>query len=274
MRNRHFEMEYYETYYYSNIVHGLIRDPAPYLRSLEDFFGDFRYQSFVSPYPQSSNLHRFINFVLDTDLSESIDDVMEDALVHKPNYRIWIEPALDTYQIPFIGFKEWLISHSLELSQMNRDTIFDFLSFLEKSGTISSLFERISGEVFFILFLNRGFLKEFNSMVSYRISEALVSEQPNEIARLFNKNGVLERARPPVWARKAVYYRDRGRCVICHKDLSGILSLESAEHFDHIIPLSSGGANDVTNLQLLCSECNLSKGGRSTETSITYESWY
>ena len=29
---------------------------------------------------------------------------------------------------------------------------------------------------------------------------------------------------------------------------------------DHIIPLSKGGAEDFTNLQLLCRKCNVEKG--------------
>jgi 5-methylcytosine-specific restriction enzyme A len=31
---------------------------------------------------------------------------------------------------------------------------------------------------------------------------------------------------------------------------------------DHIVPLASGGSNDLDNLQLLCGHCNLSKGAK------------
>jgi len=50
-----------------------------------------------------------------------------------------------------------------------------------------------------------------------------------------------------------VWQRDGGRCVKCESN-------ENLE-FDHIIPVSMGGANSARNLQLLCQTCNRQKGG-------------
>lgn len=50
----------------------------------------------------------------------------------------------------------------------------------------------------------------------------------------------------------AVAARDGGRCRQC----GSIQDL----HFDHVIPWSKGGANTVTNIQLLCGPCNRRKG--------------
>lgn len=36
-------------------------------------------------------------------------------------------------------------------------------------------------------------------------------------------------------------------------------------HVDHILPLSRGGTNDLDNLQMLCSRCNLSKGTKTMD---------
>ncbi|WP_327141371.1 TerD family protein [Nocardia sp. NBC_01327] len=51
-----------------------------------------------------------------------------------------------------------------------------------------------------------------------------------------------------------VWQRDGGRCVECGD--SHYLE------FDHIIPLSRGGATSATNLQILCRACNRAKGAR------------
>jgi DNA-directed RNA polymerase subunit RPC12/RpoP len=52
--------------------------------------------------------------------------------------------------------------------------------------------------------------------------------------------------------KSEVYRRDGGRCVKCG-------SRENLQ-FDHIIPVSLGGATSPQNLQLLCQQCNLAKG--------------
>jgi 5-methylcytosine-specific restriction endonuclease McrA len=49
------------------------------------------------------------------------------------------------------------------------------------------------------------------------------------------------------------------KCVYCRSDLSG------GYHVDHRLPLSRGGANDISNIQLLCPPCNLSKGAKTHE---------
>lgn len=67
----------------------------------------------------------------------------------------------------------------------------------------------------------------------------------------------------PSWAKKMLLARDRGSCAICAKQLS--LELLDDAHVDHILPLKLGGTNDICNLQVLCSVCNLAKGARRLE---------
>ena len=56
----------------------------------------------------------------------------------------------------------------------------------------------------------------------------------------------------PEAIRSEVWRRDGGRCVQCGS--------KQNLQFDHIIPVSHGGATTVANLQLLCQPCNGSKG--------------
>jgi hypothetical protein len=80
----------------------------------------------------------------------------------------------------------------------------------------------------------------------------------------------MPRPRPPRWAatapaaarrqaipervRHEVWRRDRGTCVECGS--------RGRLEFDHIIPVSRGGANTVRNLELRCEPCNRRKGAR------------
>ncbi|KAA8888454.1 DUF2510 domain-containing protein [Nocardia colli] len=58
----------------------------------------------------------------------------------------------------------------------------------------------------------------------------------------------------PPDVKSEVWQRDGGRCQQC----GDTHYLE----FDHVIPLSRGGATSVGNLQILCRRCNLAKGTR------------
>ena len=56
----------------------------------------------------------------------------------------------------------------------------------------------------------------------------------------------------PEDVRHAVWQRDAGSCRSCGS--------ESELQYDHLIPVSMGGANSVDNLQILCGPCNRRKG--------------
>ncbi len=56
----------------------------------------------------------------------------------------------------------------------------------------------------------------------------------------------------PEAVRGEVWRRDGGQCAKCGSKRN--------LQFDHIIPVSRGGANSVANLQLLCLPCNAAKG--------------
>lgn len=274
MNRRLFAMEYYDTYYFTNMLHGLLTDSVPFLRTLDAFFGDFGYRNFLANFPKRSALHRFIEFVIEVDTYESIDDVVEDSLVHKKDYELWVNNALKYYAIEHVDFRSWLASSGIALSNITVDTIFDYHAFLRDEGQYQQLIEQISEEVFFLMFMNRGFLRKFNEMIAFHIANIDIETLPQFERSIFKRNGALKRANIPVWARRSIFYRDRGLCSSCHRDISGLVSIHSNKHYDHIVPLARGGINDVTNLQLLCEKCNLAKRDGPPDTSKYYERWY
>jgi len=120
--------------------------------------------------------------------------------------------------------------------------------------------DKWADHVFYVLFTNKDFLYRFNTEVAMIIQKIKKEEYPDNM----KKDGVIKRIKFPKWLKDAVKMRDRNRCQLCGKDLSGTFNL-STENFDHMIPLEDGGTNDPCNIQLTCESCNKSKGARSTD---------
>jgi hypothetical protein len=91
---------------------------------------------------------------------------------------------------------------------------------------------------------------------------ALVREREHRAQRKLERaHAVLAQNEAPVHTRRepipreirlAVFQRDGGTCVECGSNFE--------IQFDHVIPLSMGGASTVENLQILCAPCNQRKG--------------
>jgi tetratricopeptide (TPR) repeat protein len=76
-------------------------------------------------------------------------------------------------------------------------------------------------------------------------------DEAHLLAKLNAKRRDTTRSPIPEAVRHAVWRRDEAACVRCGAQ-------ENLE-FDHIIPVSRGGANTERNLQLLCERCNREK---------------
>ncbi len=147
------------------------------------------------------------------------------------------------------------------VSSEENDCVYNW--FLNNELCFKRLFEIISKEVVHILFANKNFLLKFNELARKsfdEIPDALLTEK-----------GTIKRTTIPKWVKKAVFYRDYGRCVFCNKDLTGVFSTMATSNYDHIIPLDKHGFNDICNIQLSCENCNKSKGAKEETPIYKYE---
>jgi len=69
----------------------------------------------------------------------------------------------------------------------------------------------------------------------------------------------------PTSVKREVWQRDQGRCTNCN-------SQENLE-YDHIIPVSKGGANTTRNIQLLCEKCNRTKLSKRLPSETKISKW-
>jgi hypothetical protein len=219
-------------------------------------------------------LHDFSQYVIEDLMYETLDDVTLDAVVTNPRAGLWVDRALKHHGIEAPGFRNWLKQQNVSLADATEDHAHDYHNELRLTGELETLLTQLANEVFYVLFGNRALLARLNGYIAGVISNIDRSGLSEQDKVLLQKDGVPARAYIPEWAKRAVYFRDRGMCAACNTDLTGLVSIASTEHYDHIIPLVEGGINDVTNLQLLCSACNLKKGRRMLPTSTRYQAWY
>lgn len=163
----------------------------------------------------------------------------------------------------------WLNQEKLDISDYDMpvsqcedylERLNSHIEFLEKmvEGVYYETISFIAMEVEYILFQNRDFLLRFNEQ------QAVAFEKDKRT-----------RTYIPEWVKRAILFRDKGCCVFCKKDLTGLYTLldDNEKHFDHIVPLNLGGINDVCNIQLSCKKCNLKKSD-TIKTSKLYQSAY
>jgi hypothetical protein len=165
--------------------------------------------------------------------------------------------AFHRHQIPYMPLNEFMRLNPM-LGEHEEDHLHAWM--LDQEAAFSLLWERMTNEVFRLLFGNRIFLLRFNVALGEFRKERGDASSP--------------RCGIPQWVKKTVYFREAGRCALCRKDLSGLIAIDAKQHYDHIVPLKELGANDPSNIQLLCESCNLRKSARPARTSAIYEPWW
>jgi 5-methylcytosine-specific restriction endonuclease McrA len=191
---------------------------------------------------------RFVEFRLEG--FEYYRDDMFDLVVRE------YEAILKGYEVPYNGFEM-----PNEMADDYEEKTHQHIVYLRCLLPI----ERIVDDTFQLLFGDREFLLNFQKIVANVVRQMRKDEHPHLLVR----DGAIRRTRLPTWVKRGVFYRDRGRCINCGKDLTGTVVTGEEVHYDHITPLAEGGTNDPTNFQLLCRGCNLSKA-RGIITSDRY----
>ena len=127
------------------------------------------------------------------------------------------EKTFEEYGVPFVPYESFDPNTDTFENEID-DKFYRWFLFLEQSFRM--FWGKITDEVFHIIFSNRWFLCKFNGALAEYL-EQMADTLPQEI---LSKEGRIRRCvRLPVWLKKAVFYRDHGRCVVCRKDLSGLL---------------------------------------------------
>lgn len=202
------------------------------------------------------------------------------ALTHRQDYRANrefyeaaqiadLEGLFDAYRVHHLPYASFAASvPSNEAARDDGDAFYEWFQAEEQSFEL--LWEKLTDEAFHILFANRTFLLKFNLAVAgfLRNRGAAIP------AEYLGSDGRIKRHPLPVWTRDGVFYRDHGRCVLCQVDLSGLLSTDRTDHFDHMVPLALWGTNDPCNIQLVCEACNLKKAAGEPVTGDRYSAWW
>lgn len=288
-QSMHIVAKFYETYNICDVVSGLMENTLDHALLLEGFHCDEQWADWLAPYEKQSVLHLFIGFVVQGVHSEQADSLDIDkqkkiyanfknipfAIADLQPHRLPIEHALGHHGIDHQTFFEFLKDEGKTFEEADADDICEYMNEIWISAAYEDLLKQTVDEVFHVLFQNRELMMKFNSYLSGILKQAHWNQVEDLDRSLLASSGTLARARPPNWAQRAVFFRDRGRCVLCDKDLTGLVSIDNVENYDHIVPLSRWGINDITNLQLLCASCNQhDKRDGAPITSGRYQSWY
>lgn len=272
MQRKFFDMKFFETYHFTMVVDSVIADPWSRLHALEGFWGDGQ-ERFVRPFPKFTALHELIAFVVTEQLAGA--STPAEYLKNQPDAETWIETGLRRYAIDHQSLSESISVAGVARHDLTQDHVDGYLDELVLVGDVEELASNIVEEVFFHLFANRSCLLAFNELMAKIVIKDLGPDEVDaEHASYFAAAGVLRRTDLPEWVKHAVFFRDRGVCALCQRDLSRLVTVEPEQNYDHMVPLSRGGLNDVTNIQLLCSPCNLAKGDAAGSTSCRYERWF
>lgn len=272
MNSKIFEKTDFGIYHFADVIDGVLEDPYSYIVNLSGFYGEGEIQWHLKPFQKHSCFHRFICFIVDSVFYED-PGLIKD---HNKDKVLYLDYWFEKYGFNDGRFNDWLKDNNKDygVGHASVGDIDDYLEEVFLSVEYETLIFQIADEVFYLMFSNRKILLRFNRLISMYLGGVDKTEIDTANLCYLKRDGRLKRRALPKWVKDAVFFRDRGRCVLCNKDLSNLISRQNSSNYDHIVPLNLHGFNDVTNIQLLCEKCNKKKSGSNIGTSQIYEKWY
>lgn len=248
------DMKFFDVYYFCHLANESM-GKFEYLSTNAEFT-ERQFDIEPEDFPKISVLREYCLWLVDRVLYEQANSIANFGEVMDFNPINWIEQAVMKYRGMDIS-----INNDFKIDPDDYlETYNNYIEYLDKyeEGLFYNVISDIATEIEYILFQNRDFLLRFNE-------QQAVAFEDNHRKRVYI----------PEWVKRAVLFRDKGCCVFCKKDLTGLYSLleDNEKQFDHIVPLNEGGINDVCNIQLSCQDCNLDKSDTS-KTSTLYQSVY
>lgn len=275
-------MKYFNTYYFCYLANNIVTthdiDLAPLLSEFDTMLFEIEPQNFSKKsvlhmfcywlierycYEGINSLEKGINNKIGDDISQ-LDSILGEAnevfyfrgFLHEDTYKYSIiELAIKHYEDYTVRLRDWIIEYKdkIEFDEIASN----YIDYLEEKNLYSNTIKKIVNEMVYVLYQNREFLLNFHTWLA----------DMNDYT--------VKRVQPPKWVQRAAFHREKGKCVICNRDLSGLIDIEEdfEKHLDHIVPIDIGGLNDFSNMQLMCKDCNLKKHTEAYTNTI-YRFWY
>lgn len=254
------ELKFNSTYHFADLVESYIYGESSFWNYSEEIFIERALN-----FKKETLLHHYIETTIWNYYNRDIRKNGGDYI----HYIFFFKSLFETYNVDSKLFEKL----GSDEDSTNEKTLQKFndtfgTKWQKNENAFRQLFNKVAGDVFYIFFGNRDLLLHFNQIVA---NDIFNHELPKEN---LNSKGNIKRKSVPKWVKNAVFSRDKGRCTLCTKDLTGLIAVDQRQHYDHIVPLNLGGVNDPTNIQLLCESCNLEKSGDIIETSKLYLKWW
>lgn len=243
------DMKYFNVYYFCHLANESM-GKFEYMRTNAEFT-ERQFEIENIDFPKVSVLREYCYWLIDRILYEQASSIANTGEVVDFDPISWIQQAICKYKgLDVSDVIEFTADTEEYLESYNQ-----YIEYLDKieDGLFYEIIASIAIEVEYILFQNRDFLLRFNEQQAVAFED-----KPRK------------RVYIPEWVKRAVLFRDKGCCVFCKKDLTGLYSLleDNEKHFDHIVSLNEGGINDVCNIQLSCQDCNLKKSDRDRKSVV------